>query len=202
MPVQGEYNAPTFDRTTPRELLKFFYDLECLFLRNTITCEAEKKEYVLSYVDFDIEQGWECFPEYTKATASYSDFKEAILVFYFVYSLRTMEQLISDAQSIIISTSSQLCEYHMQFLAVTSWLIKDQQLDSFGQERSYIKAFQPPLLLAISQRLNTKNPEHDSLLPYPISDVYYAAQFVLESPSQSASLFTQAPSAACQPMEV
>ena len=201
MPVRGEYDAPTFDRTTPRELLKFFYDLECLFLRAAITSKEEKKDYTLSYVDFDTEQGWQCFPEYAKATASYSDFKDAILSFYFIYSLRTMEMLISDAQRSIISTSAQLYEFHMQFLAVSSWLIKERQLDSFGQMRSYIKAFQPSLSLAISQRLNIQHPDHDPCTAYPISDVYDAAQFVLENPSKCGPRLPQAPLAACVPIE-
>ena len=201
MPVRGEYDAPTFDRTTPRELLKFFYDLECLFLRAAITSKEEKKDYTLSYVDFDTEQGWQCFPEYAKATASYSDFKDAILSFYFIYSLRTMEMLISDAQRSIISTSAQLYEFHMQFLAVSSWLIKERQLDSFGQMRSYIKAFQPSLSLAISQHLNIQHPDHDPCAAYPISDVYDAAQFVLENPSKCGPRLPQAPLAACVPIE-
>ena len=82
--------------------------------------------------------------------------------------------------TIIIPTSTQLAEYHLQFLTVTSWLIKEQKLDSLCQMRSYIKAFNPPLFLAISQRLNFKHPDHDTNDPYSVMDVYEAAQFVLD----------------------
>jgi hypothetical protein len=197
MPIRGEPDAPTFDKTTPCELLKFFYDLESLFDRAAVTSEAGKKRHVLHYVSFTLEQGWKCFSEYAKATASYSDFRDAILVFYGVLSLRSMERLISGALQGIISTTSHLYEYHMQFLAITSWLIKEEQLDSIEQKRSYIKAFHPPLLAAISQRLNLRHPDHDTRVPYPFLDVYDAAQLILQSTSQSGQPATPQLSVAC-----
>jgi hypothetical protein len=183
MPIRGERGAPMFVKATPRELLHFFNDLECLFHQAAITSEALKKRYVLRYVEFKLEQGWKCFPAYANATAPYSDFRDAILVFYCVYSLRSMELLISDAKRAIISTTSQLGDYHMQFLAITSWLIKKQRLDNIDQKRSYIKAFHPSLSLAISQRLRSELPNHYSDDPYHITDVYDAAQFALSSTS-------------------
>ena len=160
MPIRGEYNAPIFDKAKPREHLRFFNALESLFYQAAVTSEVEKKGYVLHFIDFKLAQGWRCFPEYANASASYNDFKDAILVFYGVYSLRSLGLLISETQQVPISTTSQLCDYHMQFLAITSWLIKKGHLDYIDQKRSYIKAFHPPLFAAISQRLQSEHPSH------------------------------------------
>ena len=185
MPIRSEPNAPSFEKATPCKLLKFFYELECLFHNAAIASEAEKKRHVLRYIDYELEQGWKClFPEYAKATASYEDFRDAILVFYSVYSLRSMELLISDAQRVTLFTTSRLAEYHRQFLAITSWLIKKRQLEHSEQIRSYLRAFSPLIYLAITQHLQAKHPDHDIHVPYLITDVYDAAEFVLQSPLQ------------------
>ena len=53
--------------------------------------------HVLRYVDFDIEQIWKTFPEFSDPTKTYLQFKAAILVHYpdasgdYVYSLRDMD---------------------------------------------------------------------------------------------------------------
>ena len=187
MPIRGERAAPIFDKTKPRELTRFFDDLEYLFDRATITSAAEKKRLALRYIDFDTEQAWKSFPEYSNATTTYSDFKETVLGFYpDIYSLGDMEHLVSNAQRTAISTISQLSDFHLQFLAISSWLIKEQQIDRFEQRRSYIRAFGPQLLSAIHRRLQIKLPDHFLNVPYPVSDVYEAARFILQSVSASA----------------
>ena len=56
MPMCNECAAPTFDSSKPRELSRYFEDLEQLMRRATIALEEEKKQQVLSYVDFNTEQ--------------------------------------------------------------------------------------------------------------------------------------------------
>ena len=41
MPARGEHASPTFDRTKPRELIRFFEELEYLFNRTALDDEAE-----------------------------------------------------------------------------------------------------------------------------------------------------------------
>ena len=43
---------------------RFFKQLEHLFARVGVTSDKDKKEHVLEYVDFDVEQLWKIFPEY------------------------------------------------------------------------------------------------------------------------------------------
>ena len=55
MPAHGECTAPSFNKTKPRELVRFFEELEYLFECTALTQDAEKKKHVLLYVDFELE---------------------------------------------------------------------------------------------------------------------------------------------------
>ncbi|KAF8815366.1 hypothetical protein BYT27DRAFT_7129085, partial [Phlegmacium glaucopus] len=141
MPARGERSAPTFDRNKPRELNRFFDELEYLLDRAALVTELDKKKQVLRYVDFEIEQIWKTFPEYSDPTKTYNQFKAAILVHYpdacgdYVYSLRDMDTLIGERQRLGITTINDLSDYHLNFLAITSWLIEKQQLGDLEQKR-------------------------------------------------------------------
>ena len=187
MPARGERAAPSFDNTKPRELIRFFEELEYLFTRADLKDETEKKKHVLQYVDFDIEQIWKTFPEFSDATKTYANFKAAILIHYpdasgdYVYSLRDMDLLIGERQRLGISNTVDLADYHLKFLAITSWLIQKQQLGTLEQQRGYLRGFQPRLLAAINNRLQMKNPDHHPNVPHTVQDVYEAARFILQS---------------------
>lgn len=104
MPARGEHAAPTFDRSKPREFARFFDELEYLFERVSLKDETEMKKQVLRYVDFEIEQIWKTFAEFSDLNATYKQFKSAILSHYpdasgdYVYSLRDMDLLIGERQ--------------------------------------------------------------------------------------------------------
>ena len=182
MPARGEHAAPTFDRTKPRELVRFFKELEYLFKRAELDDEEEKKEHVLRYVEFEVEQIWKSFPEYADATKKYIDFKAAILVHYpdaagdYVYSLRDMDLLIGERQRLGIANMLDLADYHLKFLTITTWLIDKEQLGTLEQQRGYLRVFQPRLLGAINNRLQMKYPDQHPNIPYKIQDVYEAAR--------------------------
>ena len=187
MPARGERAAPSFDKSKPRELVRFFEELEYLFERAALTQETEKKKHVLRYVEFEVEQIWKTFPEYTDPTKSYAEFKAAILIHYpdasgdYVYSLRDMDLLIGERQRLGIANTIELAEYHLQFLSITSWLIEKQQLGTLEQQRGYLRAFQPRLLGAINNRLQMKYPDHHPNIPHTVKEVYEAARFILQS---------------------
>jgi hypothetical protein len=144
MPLRNERIAPVFDGSKPRELTRFFEDLEILMTRAQITDQQEMKKQVLRYVDFDTEQIWKTFTEYTDNTSAYQKFKDAILTHYpdasgdFIYSLRDMDQLIGERQRIGITTTQDLSAYHLQFIAITIWLISKGQLGDLEQQRAYV----------------------------------------------------------------
>lgn len=187
MPARGERAAPSFDKAKPRELVRFFEELEYLFDRAALESEVEKKKHVLRYVEFEVEQIWKTFPEFTDATKTYQEFKSAILIHYpdasgdYVYSLRDMDSLIGERQRIGIANTIDLADYHLKFLSITSWLIEKQQLGTLEQQRGYLRAFQPRLLGAINNRLQMKYPDHHPNIPHTVKEVYEAARFLLQS---------------------
>ena len=187
MPSRGERAAPTFDQAKPRELSRFFKDLEKLFARVGVTSENEKKDHVLEYVPFDVEQIWRTFPEYSAQLSTYKDFKDAILVHYpdatgdYVYAPRDMEELIESRLRAGIQTTDDLQAFHLQFLAITTWLIEKDQMGDFEQKRGYLRAFQQPLLAAIKNRLQMLHTNHHPNKPHKVSDVHEAARYILQT---------------------
>lgn len=186
MPARGERAAPTFDQNKPRELLRFFEDLEYLFARASLEDEAEKKKHALRYVTFEVEQIWKNFSEYTDPLKTYKDFKAAILLYYpdvagdYAYSMNDMDRLIGERQRIGMSTTDDLSDYHIKFLSITNWLMDRKQLSLLEQERNYIRAFQPRLMAAINNRLQMKDQDRHPNIPYEVKDVYEAARFILQ----------------------
>ena len=197
MPLRNERIAPVFDSSKPRELSRFFEDLEVLMVRADITDHQEKKKQVLRYVDFDTEQIWKTFIEYSDNTKTYEQFKDSILIHYpdasgdFIYSLRDMDQLIGERQRIGITTTQDLSAYHLQFIAITTWLISKGQLGDLEQQRAYVRAFQPPFLSAIMTRLQYKDHDHHPNVPYKIKIVYEAARFILQGMSHISQNYSQ-----------
>ena len=187
MPTRGERAAPTFDKSKPRELVRFFDDLELLFTRALIASETEKKKFVVYYVDFETEQTWRALPEFSDNNKLYNDLKDEILKHYpdatgdYVYSIRDMDMLIGERQRIGFNNSNELAEFHLQFLAITSWLIQKQQLSDLEQKRSYVRAFQQPFLAAVNNRLQMKFLSQHPNVPYEIKDVYEAARYLIHS---------------------
>lgn len=187
MPSRGERAAPTFDKDKPRELSRFFSDLERLFIRANVINEDTKKDHVLEYVPFDVEQIWKTFPDYSSALSTYKDFKDAILVHYpdatgdYVYAPRDMEELIELRLRAGIQTTDDLQAFHLSFLAITTWLIEKDQMGDFEQRRGYLRAFQQPLLAAIKNRLQMLFTKHHPNVPHKIQDVHEAARYILQS---------------------
>ena len=185
MPARGELAAPIFDRSKPRELLRYFSDLEYLFDSIPITNEVQKKKHTVRYADFDTEQAWRILPEFSDPTVTYSDYKQAILFYYpdatedFTFSLQSLDILIRKHQETGIFTARDASDYHLQFLAITTSLIERGHLDQLEQQRAYTSAFRPQSLLAILDRLQIKDPDHHPNIPHAIQDVYEAARFIL-----------------------
>lgn len=189
MPLRNEPTAPYFDTSRPRELPRYFEDLEDLLDRASIINDTDKKKYAVRYTDFDTEQIWKASPEFKDPSVSYGQFKTAIIFLYpdasddFRYSLQDMDLLIREQQLKDITSAKELSDFHLRFLAITTWLIDKARLSNLEQQRAYIQAFQPQLLSAIMYRLQIKNPDHHPNIPFPVEKVYEAAQFVLHGNS-------------------
>lgn len=192
MPARGERSAPSFDQSRPRELIRFFKELELLFVRASVTREDEKKEQVLRYVEFEVEELWQALPEFKNPLANYDEFKAAILSYYpdasgdFIYSLCDMELLIGERQQIGINTINELADFHLRFFAITSWLIEKEHLSNLEQRRAYVRAFPPSLMSLVTNRLQMKFLDHHPNIPHDIKNVYEAALYILRKSASAA----------------
>lgn len=197
MPARGERAAPTFDKAKPREIGRFFDEIEYLFDRAKITAEDEKKRQLLRYVDFETEQIWKSFPEFKSPLSTYAALKAAILVHYpdaagdHIFSIRDMDLLIGERQRLGITSVTDLTNYHLQFLAVTGWLMDNDQLGDLEQRRAYTRAFSEEFKHQVNNRLQLKKPDQHPNIPYKVLDVYDAARYVLQSATPvTTSLFS------------
>jgi len=146
---------------------------------------------VLKYVEMELEEIWERYPEYKDANKTYKDFKQAIFDHYpnstgdYMYSLADLDSLIGARLRIGIRTVEELSEFHNQFEAITSWLLEKDHISQKEQDRAYIGAFQPHFWDLIETRLCIKYPNRHPNLPFPTSDVYEAARSILQGPYRS-----------------
>src|SRR6202522_50009 len=185
MPMRSERTSPIFDGNRARDLPKAFTELERLVRRANITDNNEKKKQVVYYTDIDTEQIWQYIPEFDEPTSTYADFKNAIMEFYpeaaeFLYTITDIDSLTDERQRLGMTTVQDLSEYHLQFMAITTWLIKKGQLCELGQKRAYIRAFPAQLLPTIVTRLQVNFPKHHPGIPYPVTDVYNTARTILQ----------------------
>ena len=88
-----------------------------------------------------------------------------------------MDLLTSEPQHLGITNLNDLLHYHLQFITITTWLIKKKWLGDLEQQQAYIWAFQLLLLNTIMQHLQLKDPDHHPNIPYKIQDIYEAACF-------------------------
>jgi hypothetical protein len=139
MPMCGERTAPIFDGNRARDLPRSFTDIETLFRQANFTDDNEKKKQVVYYADFDTEQLWKYIPEFDNPTSTYADFKDAIMDYYpeaaeFLYSITDIDSLTDERQWTGMTSVQDLSDYHLQFMAITTWLIKKGQLSELGQK--------------------------------------------------------------------
>jgi aspartyl protease/uncharacterized protein DUF4100 len=186
MPSRGERSAPTVDISRPRTLIRFFKELEPLFARAGITTEQDKKEQVVKYVDMELEDVWERYPEFKDNAKTYNDFKKAIIAHYpeasgeYMYSPKDLDILIVERFRNGIRTLDELTDFHNKFEAITSWLKDGTHITEQEASRAYVKAFQPYFWDLIENRLSILHPNVHPYDPYPMKDVYDVARAILQ----------------------
>ena len=82
MPARGDRSAPRFDPQQPRELRRYFADLDFAFTRAAIAERAEMKKQACRYVDVDTADLWESISEYANQQSTYEDFVKAVHALY------------------------------------------------------------------------------------------------------------------------
>ncbi len=151
MPPRGDCTAPIFDPAKPRELKRFFTELQFHFDAANVTDDTEKKNHATRYVDFDISEIWESLPSFSDPSVTYDNFRAAVFELYpaaddeYRYTVADLDFLIADRLRLDITSLTDLADYHAQFLAVTSFLISKHRLSAIEQQRFYPRGFPPAL---------------------------------------------------------
>src|SRR6267143_6791715 len=203
MPVPGENNAPLFDPSRPSQIRRYLTQLERLFERAAISHDQdEMKFYTMFFVDPDLTDLWEAFPEFTSPSSTFGNLKSALIGTYArfgKYKPSDLHALIAATNSSKIGSFSDLSNYHLRFQEISSDLITFGHLDAIGQTLAYPRGFPPTFWNLISQHLAIKFPDHRAIDPYPISDIFDAACFVLHSPTSYVTPATSATSVSSAP---
>jgi len=184
MPARGHRTAPTFSSDQPRELRRYFQELNNLFTDSQIVDDQTKKSYACRYLDVDSAELWESLLEY-QATSTYVQFVEAVYKLYpgsedeRKWSIADMDKLVGEQLRIGIYDANDLGNYYRAFFAITQFLRSKNRLSEAEQSRAFVRGFQPDLWNRIARRLELKFPDHFPDDPYPLFDIHTAAQFVL-----------------------
>ena len=118
MPGRGDRSAPKFDPKQPRELRRYFADLDFVFNRAGVTNGEDMKQHACRYVDVDTSELWETLPEYSDAAKPYSDFRTAVYALYpgsdeeRKWSVADMDKLVGERSRLGIISLGDLGEYH------------------------------------------------------------------------------------------
>ena len=197
MPGRGDHSAPRFDPKQPRELRRYFADLDFAFDRASVTDNADKKQHACRYVDVDTSELWETLAEFSDVLKSYEDFTKAVHALYpgsdeeRKWSVADMDKLVGERSRIGIISLGDLGEYYRQFLAITTFLRSKNRLSEAEQSRAFVRGIPADLWRIISQRLQLKLPDHFPDDPYPLESVHEAARYALHgTPAGSATIAT------------
>ncbi|KAJ7936416.1 hypothetical protein B0H13DRAFT_1558812, partial [Mycena leptocephala] len=82
MPARNDLIAPVFDSQKPRDLRRYFFDIDFLFSRSHITDDAEKKYHATCFLALDDQELWELVPEFADHAVSFAKFTTAVFRLY------------------------------------------------------------------------------------------------------------------------
>jgi hypothetical protein len=100
LPARTERSAPTFDDTQPKELERYFADLQVLLNQYNIADQQECKEAVLKYLKIRTEQLWKTTKAWSDRTKTFEEFKAEVYTLYpgttgdCTYTIQDLDTLI------------------------------------------------------------------------------------------------------------
>jgi hypothetical protein len=193
MPPQGHGSAPKFTPDVPRELQRYFKELELLFGSAQVVDNTEKKKHACRYVDIDTADLWEAIPKFD-GTKTFDEFKTAIFKLYpgseseRKWTIADMDKLVGEQLQMGILDVSDLGNYYRVFYTITQCLLTKNHISEAEQSRAFTRGFQADLWRRISRRLEIKLPNHDPDDFYPLFKINEAAKHVLHGTSQNSFL--------------
>jgi hypothetical protein len=128
MPPRGHGSAPKFTPDVPRELQRYFKELELLFGPAQVVDDMEKKKHTCRYVDIDMADLWEAIPEFD-VTKTFDEFKSTIFKLYpgseseCKWTIADMDKLVGEQLRMGILDVSDLGNYYRVFYTIAQFLL-------------------------------------------------------------------------------
>ncbi len=208
LPCQREESAPVLDLSDPREIWRYFDDLDFLFAKHRISDPQEKKHAAVNYPSVAVERLWKTACTFGDPVRSYKDFKAEIIALYpeaiaaQEHTLVDFDRLVTDHARTPIRSEMELGEYYRDFLVVLRFLIAKDCISVQMQVHTFLASFEPHLATAVHSQLECKFPDHLPDNPYETDDIYDAVLYALvwqratpliESPCEVPTLSMPAP---------
>ncbi|KAJ6533678.1 hypothetical protein B0H19DRAFT_1004813, partial [Mycena capillaripes] len=191
MPARNDRIAPVFDSQKPRDLRRYFSDLEFLFSRSSITGDTEKTFHATRFLSIDDQELWELVPELADPAASFAQFTAAIFRLYPEadpsrrYSIAHLDALVTELSHVESLSRARFFEFYRRFFVISSSLCAHDRLSVHEQSRSFVRAIPSHIWHPVQKRLSIKFPDVHPDDPYPLSDLRDAVDFVLIASSTS-----------------
>ena len=137
------------------------------------------------YTSIRTEQLWKTTEAWLDQTRSYEDFKTEVLKLYpgalgsRSHTLQELEWTVGRYARNGIQSTAELGEYYRQYLLISRYLIAQGSISNIEQSRGFFRGLQPALEVRIRKRLQQKFIDHFPDDPYPLSDIFEAADFIL-----------------------
>ncbi|KAG6863041.1 hypothetical protein C0991_008590 [Blastosporella zonata] len=195
MPARGHNTAPSFSPNEPRELPRYFQELEFLFASSGVTDDADTKALGICYVDYNTSEQWLLLAEYeasgidpttqTVIPYSYQDWKTAVISLYpggdnaTKYSMANLDQVTGEAGRANIKTIGQFAAYYRKFYQITKWLVDSSRLGSLERDRLFRTGLSNKLWITMQHCLNIVERDIRPGDPYTMAQMKAAAKFVL-----------------------
>ena len=183
LPTRREESAPSFLNDQPEELVRYFDDLNILFIRHNVTDQQDCKQAACMYTSIRTEQLWKTTAAWLDQAQTYEDFKTEVLKLYpgalgdRTHTLQELEWTVERYVRIGIQSAAELGEYYRQYLLITRYLIAKNSMSTLEQSRGFFRSLQPTLKVRVQERLQQKFIDH-----FP-DDPYYHVTSVANDPT-------------------
>ncbi|KAH9019177.1 hypothetical protein EDB85DRAFT_2153994 [Lactarius pseudohatsudake] len=185
LPHRREDSAPVLDLSDPCEILRYFDDIEFLFLKHRVSDDQEKKRAAVRYPSVAVEQLWKTARAFSDTARSYEDFKVEVIALYpeaiaaQEHTLADLDELVAHRARTPIRSEIELGAYYREFLLVSRFLVAKDRISVQTQAHHLLASFEPRLATAVRARLVRTFPDHLPDDPYETDAVCDAALFAL-----------------------
>ncbi|KAG6904329.1 hypothetical protein DXG01_010894, partial [Tephrocybe rancida] len=204
MPPRGHSSAPAFNAKDPRELNRYFDEIEIMLNTCEITDDAERKRHATRYVDYDTVEQWRSLPEYQprrirqvpaqppatgmteeEQEQTYEMWKGAVINLYpgaaeeHRYSLADLDRLVHNNSLNHLQSIAEFADYNRRFMQLSGWLLAHNKIGEIERNRRYRDGIGDGTWNKIQMRLNVVESSVRPGDSYTLEQIKNAAEFSL-----------------------